>query len=366
MCRSFALAHGIIELSSTHLREIMKKASGCNTFWLRSMVALLGGVMMVAAAFGQGYLQNKDFQHFLSDMENKHHFNRSELVMLFAEVQRQDRIIELMMSPAERTKTWGEYRPIFVNQMGIDRGTAFWAEHHETLMAASRQYNVPPEIIVAIIGVETRYGRIKGSFRVIDALTTLAFSYPPRAEFFREELGHFLLLKREHGLPLERVKGSYAGAMGYPQFIPSSYRSYAVDFNQDGRTDLVNSVEDAIGSVGHYFQRHGWQANKVVVRQVSLSAAGQEPGVAALANNSREPNTTVAALRKAGLQGLDTFPGDLPAALFRFDNDGSIEYWAGFENFYVITRYNHSRLYALAVYQLAEVLRDARQKNGAD
>lgn len=338
----------------------MNNKSGFKRLWLLCFAFCWA---WMSPAYGHHtYLQHKEFQRFLTEMEKKEGFDRMALVNLFSEVRRQDKIIELMKRPAEKTKTWGEYRPIFVNDKSVQRGLAFWAENEETLKRASKKYNVPPEIMVAIIGVETRYGRIKGGFRVIDALSTLAFSYPPRAKFFRKELVSFLKLGKESGIPVDSVKGSYAGAMGYPQFIPSSYRHYAVDFDKDGRTDLVNSVEDAIGSVGHYFHRHGWRENKIVTRRVSLSKTANEPALAAMANESLKPKLTVDKVRKMGVVGLETLPADLPLALFRFDNLGQIEYWAGFDNYYVITRYNHSRLYAMAVFQLAETLREQRQK----
>ncbi|MEJ2682157.1 MAG: lytic murein transglycosylase B [Gammaproteobacteria bacterium] len=316
--------------------------------------------LTTSAAWGKNYLQHPQFQQFLGEMEQAHHWDRMDLIALFSEVDQRDDIIALMERPAEKTKTWSEYRPIFINETSVKRGLAFWAEHEDVLAQAAQTYRVPAEIMVAIIGVETRYGNFKGKFPVIEALSTLAFSYPPRSAFFRNELEQFLVLNKARVLS-PNVLGSYAGAMGYPQFIPSSYRQFAVDFDRDGKVDLINSVDDAVGSVGNYFHRHGWQAERVVVRPLSLRAGVKEADIAVQANRQLEPTWRAQDMRVLGLDGVDEVPGKTPVTLLRYETDQGPEYWAGFENFYVITRYNRSRLYAMAVYQLAETLRASRK-----
>ena len=304
------------------------------------------------------YTERADVQAYVDELVSVHGFEESELLELFSQAERKDRIIESISRPAERTLEWHEYRQIFVKEPRISQGVAFWAANEEILNAAEARYGVAPEYVVAIIGVETRYGRITGSYRVLDALMTLAFDYPPRAKFFRKELTEYLLLAREEDADPATFTGSYAGAMGYGQFIPSSYRAYAVDFDDDGARDIWANEADAIGSVANYFRRHGWQAGEPVAIQVNLADAGAR----SLATESLSLQSTVAELTAAGVDlGSAELDPAMAANLYRMMQPESADYWLGFENFYVITRYNHSRLYALAVHELSQAVLAARQ-----
>jgi membrane-bound lytic murein transglycosylase B len=297
------------------------------------------------------YSERPDVNDYLTEVAAQHGFQRAELVALFAEAERKQNILDAIARPAERTKPWSEYREIFVTDTRIDEGVAFWRANAAALQRAYAQYAVPPEIIVAIIGVETRYGRNAGSYRVLDALTTLAFDYPPRSAFFKDELTQFLLLAREEGVNPRSLVGSYAGAMGYGQFIPSSYRSYAVDFDGDGKRDIWSNPQDAIGSVANYFRRHGWNAGGRVVEPAQVTS----PKADAVANESLSLQYTVGQLRALGTS-VDGVPDAAEAGLYRMDGAAGPEYWVGLHNFFVITRYNHSTMYALAVYQLGQAI----------
>src|SRR5690606_22983633 len=238
----------------------------------------------------------------------------------------------------------------------VDKGLEFWAKNQEALQRAEQEYGVPAEFIVAIIGVETIYGGNTGSYRVIDALSTLAFDYPPRAPFFRQQLKEYLLLTREEQVDPLSLKGSYAGAMGLPQFMPSSFRAYAVDFDGDGHINIWSNPTDAIGSVASYFKRHGWQAGGQVASRVEVSGARVEAGL----TQGRAPVKNVAALREVGWTSQDALVEDLPVTAFRLEGAEGDEYWFGLPNFFAITRYNRSVMYAMAVNQLAELLVEAR------
>ena len=272
-------------------------------------------------------------------------------------------IIDAISRPAER-KPWYQYRPLFVTPGRAKGGVQFWEENADLLARAEATYGVPPEIIVAIIGVETRYGKHIGRYPVVDALSTLAFGYPKRAAFFRKQLEHFLLLSLEENITPSDAKGSYAGAMGKPQFIPSSYRSYAVDFDGDGRRDLWDSNADVIGSVGAYFQRHGWQRNE----PVAVVARGADETHDKLVEAGAKPSVSLGELQAAGLAIETALPPGSLASVVKLETEDGPEYWIGLNNFYVITRYNHSNLYAMAVYQLSrEILRlKASGENAGD
>ncbi len=319
---------------------------------IRMAMAGIGLALLHGSAVAD-YSARPAVQVYMDEVAEQHAFSPDELARLFSSAEKKQSIIDAISRPAEKTWAWHEYRDLFIQESRIADGVRFWEDNLEALEAAEAKFGVPPEIVVAIIGVETRYGRIVGRYRVLDALATLAFDYPPRAEFFRKELTQFLLLTREEGKdPLVPV-GSYAGAMGYGQFIPSSFRRYAVDFDGDGVRDIWENRTDAIGSVANYFAEHGWQGAGPVI----LPAAQVSAELDALANESLALTHELAALRSRGLKVDTTLPGDTKVALFRFEGaDGPLHY-LGFNDFYVITRYNHSRLYALAVYELSQAIR---------
>ncbi|MEO6696999.1 MAG: lytic murein transglycosylase B [Gammaproteobacteria bacterium] len=297
-------------------------------------------------------MSKPELRGFMDEMVSKHNFQRTELAALFSQAALRPDIIEAISRPAE-AKPWHEYRNIFVTEDRIQAGVEFWNSHAADLARAEKSYGVPPEIIVAIIGVETRYGKNTGSYRVLDALSTLAFDYPPRSDFFRGELEQFLLLTREEKIPPLSLTGSYAGAMGLPQFIPSSFRSYAVDFDGDGKRDLWNNTSDAIGSVAHYFSEHGWQMGKAVASPAEVSGEHYLD----VLENGLKPVLSIAQLREQGVRVSAPLPADALGSLLQFENESGMEYWVGLQNFYVITRYNHSALYAMAVYQLSQEIR---------
>jgi membrane-bound lytic murein transglycosylase B len=288
----------------------------------------------------------------IDDLVGKEGFERGQLEQLFAGASFQQSIIDAITRPAEKMP-WYRYRPIFMTEQRIAGGVEFWRTHAQLLARAERETGVPASVITAIIGVETRYGAVTGRYRAVDALTTLAIAGLPRSAFFGGELRHLLLLGREERLDLATLSGSYAGALGLPQFIPSSYRAYAVDFDADGRRDLLASPADAIGSVANYLARHGWQRGEPISAEASVATGG-----ANLAQGDLKPTLTVAEL---GQRGVGVPPGAVPtrkAKLIRLENEQGDEYHLGFQNFYAITRYNHSPLYAMAVTQLAAAIGD--------
>ncbi|MCZ6655848.1 MAG: lytic murein transglycosylase B [Gammaproteobacteria bacterium] len=301
------------------------------------------------------YAGREDVQAYIDELVSEHGFSKIELNEVFENAKRRQSIIDRMERPAERTLKWYEYRSNFITDTRIDKGVEFWASNEAALDAAEAHYNVSPEYIVAILGIETSFGGYMGSDRVLDALSTLAFDYPPRAEFFRNELTEFLLLVREEGRKPEELKGSYAGAMGYGQFIPSSYRAYAVDFDGDGLRDIWHNTTDAIGSVANYFHKHGWRGHGPVAVKVAVTNEAADE----LANQGLALEVTVSDLRSLGVEVAD-IEGDAKAALFRMEQRDGPEYWVGLHDFYVITRYNRSRLYALAVHQLSQTIKTKR------
>jgi membrane-bound lytic murein transglycosylase B len=339
---------------------------------------------------------------FIDEMVAKHQFQRDELVAVFQRAKHRPEIIKAMTLPAT-SRPWLEYRATFVNEKRINGGVDFQKKHEAALLRAEREYGVPQEIIVAIIGVETIYGQLAGRFNTLDALTTLAFDFPRRADFFRSELEHFLLLAREQSWAFFKVPSSYAGAIGIPQFMPSSYRKHAVDFNGDGKIDLVNDPVDAIGSVGHYLKQYGWIRNAPVAAlaqqtELNLPSVAWPNGDLPKGNTSPSPNNvsanhsclqkiavpppteshTLAAWAQSGVRpaltttGLTASDMSLPAQkilseqsarLLTFTIKSGEESWLAFENFKVITLYNNSNFYAMTVHQLAEEIRAARGKN---
>lgn len=308
-----------------------------------------------------GYLDQPEVQRFISEMVDQQGFSRPALEVLFGQVQKQERVIELISRPAEKRLEWFEYRRLFLDQERIRQGVLFWRAHAAELARAEAQFGVEPPMVVAIIGIETRYGRNTGTTPVFDALTTLAFDYPPRSKFFRRELSEYLLLTREEGKDPRSIKGSYAGAMGYGQFMPSSYRHYSVDFDGDGKRDIWNNTSDAIGSVASYFKQHGWQHNAPVVAM----AMAKGDDFTALLNDTQRPSLSVAQLDAQGIRARQWIEPERKAVALSLHGDSGREYWLGFDNFYTITRYNQSQLYAMAAYQLSVAIRQS-YLTGAD
>ena len=311
-------------------------------------------------AVSAAYNQRPEVQDFIAEMVAQHGFDQNHLLSLMSAVEKQTTAIDAIARPAEG-KPWKDYRPIFLTKKRISKGVEFWREHHEELEKAEAHFGVPAEIIVAIIGVETFYGKRAGNYPVLDALTTLGFDYPlenttkerqqSRERFFRKELKEYLLMSREEKADPRDFKGSYAGAMGMPQFISSSFRAYAIDFDGDGKRDLWKSTADAIGSVGNYFKRHGWVKGKPIVSRAQVSSTARKLGGKAM-----KPHTKVKDFKKQGAVPLQSFADEEMATLLEFDGSKGQEYWLGLNNFYVITRYNHSPLYAMAVYQLGQAV----------
>jgi membrane-bound lytic murein transglycosylase B len=327
---------------------------------LRGAVLLSLTVVVLNGSARADYASREDVRVYIDGLVEAHNFKEAELVGVFSSAEKKTSILKAIARPVERTLKWYEYRRIFLKEARISQGLEFWSNNESILEQAEEQFGVPPEYVVAIIGVETSYGRNAGSYRVLDALVTLAFDYPPRAKFFRGELTQFLLLAREEGKDPLDLKGSYAGAMGYGQFIPSSFRAYAVDFDGDGVRDIWHNKSDAIGSVANYFSRHGWIDDRPVAFQVEVDGVGADD----VANRSLRPDLSVAELQALGVK-IDSLGIEDKAALFRMEFEDATEYWLGLNNFYVITRYNHSRLYALAVYQLGQAIKDRREQMAA-
>ena len=323
---------------------------------------LLATLATVTTVSASNYSEQPQGQIFIDRMVSEHDFDRDELVSVLGNAQRRDDILELMRKPAEKRLRWFEYRKIFLTQSRIDGGVTFWKENADLLKAAAEEFGVDPQVIVAIIGVETRYGSNTGRHRVLDALATLAFDYPPRSQFFTSELEQYLLLAREEDIDVLTTTGSYAGAMGYGQFIPSSYRHYAVDFDHDGKRDLWANKADIIGSVANYFHEHGWTAGTPVAIRANVEGDDYQT----VLDIGYKPNTVLDAMRHDGITPRTPLPDELLAALIAFEQENGPEYWLGFNNFYAITRYNHSPLYAMAVYQLSEEIRDTYEASRLD
>jgi len=305
--------------------------------------------LLAAEAVPEQYAHGR--AQFVTEMVERHGYDRAALSSLLEDARYDPRIIAAMERPFEG-KPWAQYRALFVTPERIRAGVEYWTAQAPLLARAHSEYGVAPEIVVAILGVETSYGAVLGRHRAIDALTTLAFAYPPRAAFFRRELEALLRLAREESLDLKRIAGSYAGALGQPQFIPSSYLAYAVDFDGDGGRDLWHSDADIIGSVAHYLARHDWRRDEPVAVQARVK--GELPAELPIAKKGpRRPGISPEALRRLGVEWRGAIPAQSPVTLMRLDD----EHWLGLQNFFAITRYNHSNLYAMAVFQLGEAIK---------
>jgi len=297
-------------------------------------------------------IDQPEVEAFIDAMVEEHDFDREQLRDTLGAAEVKQSILDAIARPAEKTKSWAEYREIFITPERIEAGAQFWADNEDALRQVSESTGVPMEMLVGIIGVETYFGRITGSFRVLDALATLAFSYPPREKFFRRELEQYLLLAREEGMQPTDATGSYAGAMGRPQFMPSSYRAYAVDATGDGKRDIWNDWTDVAGSIANYFLEHGWKSGEDVAARASLGSGWQGP--APQPENTLKPSETVASLSRKGVMFVTDLPGDSKGELLTYEGADGLEHWVGFHNFFVITRYNRNVMYALAVHQLGE------------
>jgi peptidoglycan lytic transglycosylase B len=312
---------------------------------------------------GIGYAARLDpeIETFIHKMAEKHHFNPRELRNIFSQVKPDPEVLEAISMPAT-SMSWDDFSARFINPTRIDEGVKFWDDNAEALARARQQYGIPEEIVVATIGVETRYGRSTGTYRVLDSLTTLAFDYPQRAGFFKQELEQFLLLTREDRIDPLDIKGSYAGAMGLPQFIPSVYRRYAVDFNGDGTLNLWEDPADAIGSIANYYKAYGWQPGQPIA--VAVVENGDE--LAPLLSPDVKPRVPVAELQKMGVTPEQEIPDEILASLFVLGDGDEAQYWLALNNFYVITRYNRSVNYAMAVFELSREIRRAREARVAN
>ncbi len=299
------------------------------------------------------YSQHPEAIKFMEEMKTAHQFTEAELNGWIKSAEKKQNILDAIARPAEKAKPWRDYRPIFIQPQRVSGGVEFWQQHEKTLAKAEKKFGVEPEIIVAIIGVETGFGKNMGAHRVIDALTTLAFDYPPRSPFFRSELVNYLLLTREQQKDPLAFKGSYAGAMGYGQFMPSSYRNWAVDFDDDGFKDIWNNPVDAIGSVANYFNAHGWRHKNAVV--IPANFTGDRSAMTF--NQIEVPKTPYKNWKRLGLKTKQKTASSLPLLAIEFDGAEGLEYWLGLHNFYVITRYNRSPMYAMAVYQLSQEIK---------
>ena len=347
---------------------------------MKKLIVVSWMALFLTISANANYLGHESAQNLIDELTSEFGFDRETVESVLADADHVPKIIELMTRPAESI-SWHKYKDIFLQPDRMNAGVEFIRNHQEQLLLAEEKFQVPAHIISAIIGVETFYGKYLGTYRVLDALATLGFDYPKRAPFFRSELKHFLILACEErikpfdadeacdrtsdrqssgkGRTIDELVGSYAGAMGYGQFIPSSYRNFAIDFNEDGIRDIWTDKTDAIGSVANYFARHGWELDGPVLEYVTVAAPIQS-SLVQLANSDLKPNKTVQEWRGLGIRS--TAPDLASAALFSYkldeeNNDRSNEYILGFDNFYVITRYNRSRLYARVVYQLAMDIR---------
>jgi membrane-bound lytic murein transglycosylase B len=296
-------------------------------------------------------INRPNIQTFIENMATKHNYDKKELSNILLNSISKEKILNAISRPAEKTLTWNEYRNIFLKKERINAGAKFWKEHQIILNKISKQTGVNIEILVGIIGVETYFGRITGGYRVIDALTTLAFDYPKRSPFFTKELESFLLLTKEEKMDPFDATGSYAGAMGSPQFMPSSYRAYAVDSDGDGKRDIWNNWSDVIGSIANYFIAHGWQEGNEVI--IPAFESGVIAGGITI-KNGLKATETIASLKSKGITFDTNMKKDHPAELLHLEQKNSNDYWVAMHNFFVITKYNHSIMYGLAVHQLGQ------------
>lgn len=326
-----------------------------------ALFGLLGISSLVAGEVMADISQNAVVRQFTREMHQQHGYATAELEQLFSRVSFQESILDAMARPYE-AKPWHEYKKLFLTEKRIAGGRRFLQQNHTALSLASQKYGVPASVVTAIIGIETSYGDNPGKYRVIDSLSTLAFAYPKRAHFFRQELQAFLLLCREEKMAPDQPIGSYAGAMGFPQFMPSSFRGYAVDGNGDGHRDIWHDPADAIASVAHYLARNGWVRGEPVAIPARLTR-----GTPRLSGKILKAEYSVNSLMAEGISPLQNgLPGHLRANLVSLDEADGMAWWLGLSNFYAITRYNHSALYAMAAHQLSQALESSADPANKD
>jgi len=317
---------------------------------------LLSGLLLAASSSCLAE-QHPGAEEFAKKAAAEFGLDRQHVLDILAQAEFKQSIVDAMTRPAE-AKPWFQYRRIFLTDKRIDGGVKFWRENEARIALAAERFQVDPQVIVAIIGVETLYGAITGNYRVLDALATLSFYYPAtlrdRSDFFSKELMSFMVLAEEEGIPVDQATGSYAGAMGLGQFMPSSYREYAVDLNGDERRDLWSSMDDAIGSVANYLHRHGWVHGAPVALPLSLAQGAR---LELVADGDYKPQKTMSEMTAGGFISATPVAADERVTIIRLEEEDSAAYWLGFNNFYVITRYNRSPLYAMAVHQLSEEIR---------
>ncbi len=338
---------------------------------------LLAGLALVGApasavakgASPAGYAARAEVRVFIDEMAVEYGFDRAALRRAFAAARFEPRIVEAMQRPLLEPPKWYAYAPPLLSPARVDGGVAWWDAHAAELAAAEERYGVPAEVIVAILGVESLYGRNMGRYRALDALTTLAFDYPRRGSFFRGELKQFLLLARELSVSPRSPRGSFAGALGVPQFMPGSYRTYAVDFDGDGRTDLWESGADVVGSVGNFLARHDWRRGQPALLPATIAAEGRAAVLRRLDGGISERRTLDAWAADGVAAQVPRDLGPDPVGLLLLEEktaegEESASYWIAGQNFYVLTRYNKSRLYAAAVWELAQAIKAARAGAG--
>ncbi len=326
------------------------------TVWVLVVLSIFGSAWATSGLVMRGdYFGREDVEAFVVRVSKEHGLNEADVRNIVGGAEKQKRVLELVAKPAEG-KDWSKYRPIFLGDKRINAGVKFWNENEELLQRVEKEFAVPAHIIVAILGVETFYGTRMGTLPVLDTLVTLGFDYPKRSAFFLQQLEAFLVLGRAEGIDVLEPVGSYAGAMGMGQFIPTSYRDFAVDFDQDGTRDLWHSLPDGIASVANYFKRHHWHYGEPVIEPATVKGDGYKE----LKANQRKPSFTVSELRKAGVTPTAPVAKDEKLSFLVLNGAKGKEYWLGRHNFYVITRYNHSVKYGLAVHQLSQEIKRAR------
>lgn len=322
-----------------------------------SVLLALAALVSVSAFAQQESPRHPGAEAFAEKAAGKYQLDPQQVLAWLEQAEFKQSIVDAISRPAE-AKPWYLYRPIFLTEERIDQGVEFWQEHAAEIGHASDRFGVDPQVIVAIIGVETFYGRITGSYRVLDALATLAFHYPDtgndRSEFFASELMNFFALGVKENIPVDAVTGSYAGAMGLGQFMPSSYLEYAVDMDGDGRRDLWKSLDDIIGSVANYLHRHGWKKGEPIVYPLTATEGAK---LELVADRDFKPQKSMLEVSEGGFASALPVDGDALVSIVRLQEEDALSYWLGFNNFYVITRYNRSPLYAMAVFDLSEEIR---------